>query len=54
MSAIEQKRQWFEELAKVGLTEELFESILAASPQREIVLGYPQDAVEEITVQQNW
>lgn len=53
-SSTEQKNQWLDELAKVGLTEELFESILAASPNREMTLGYPQDRIDEITIYQNW
>lgn len=53
-SSSDQKRQWLAELAKVGLTQELFEAILSTSPNKDMVLGYPQDAVEEITIQQNW
>ncbi len=54
MQNAETKREWERELEKVGLTQELLDYILAASPEREIVPGYPQDRVERIIVQQNW
>lgn len=43
-----------DELERVGLTRELFETILAASPSRQIVLGYPQERVDAIFIEQNW
>ena len=43
-----------DELDKVGLTRELFESILAMSPARQIVLGYPQEKIDALFIQDNW
>ena len=43
-----------DELEKVGLTRELFESILAASPARQIVLGFPQEKIDTVFIQHNW
>ena len=54
MYSVEKQKEWTEDLAKVGLSKELFESILAASPEREIVPGYPQEKVVGIIIQQNW
>jgi hypothetical protein len=48
------QKQWSEELAKVGLTDDLFEAILNAAPDRETALGYPQDLVDELAIYQNW
>lgn len=42
------------ELETVGLTPELFETILSASPSRQIVVGYPQQDVNAIFVERNW
>jgi hypothetical protein len=43
-----------DELEKVGLTRELFEGILAMSPARQIVLGYPQEKIDALFIQDNW
>jgi len=48
------KAEWKKELEKIGLTEEVFRNILAASPARQIVPGYPQDRIEVIFIQKNW
>ena len=43
-----------DELEKVGLTRELFDGILATAPARQIVLGYPQDKIDALFIQDNW
>jgi hypothetical protein len=48
------KLEWSKELEKVGLTEEVFQEILAASPAKQIVPGYPQDWIQAISIQENW
>ena len=46
--------EWKKELEKVGLTEEVFQNILAAAPAQQVVPGYPQDKIEGISIQENW
>jgi hypothetical protein len=48
------REEWLKELQKLGLTEEIFENIIAAAPSREIIPGYPQDWVQAISIQENW
>jgi hypothetical protein len=48
------ERELQEELERAGLTPELFATIIASSPARQIVLGYPQERVDTISVVQNW
>lgn len=48
------EKQLQRELEKVGLTRELFETILAMSPARQITPGYPQEKIEALFIQDNW
>jgi hypothetical protein len=50
----ERMEEWVRELDSVGLTKEVFESILASSPERDIIPGYPQEKVDYLTLNQNW
>jgi hypothetical protein len=43
-----------EELEKLGIHEEIFSATLALSPTRKITVGYPQEKINTISVQQNW
>ena len=48
------KSEWESELKKVGLDAEVFETIVAIAPARDIVPGYPQDKINVMFVQKNW
>jgi hypothetical protein len=54
MSGEDKKLEWSKELEKVGLTEEVFQNIIAASPAKQIVPGYPQDWIQAFSIQENW
>jgi hypothetical protein len=42
------------ELGKLGISEEVFSAALALSPARQVVAGYPQKQISNLSVQQNW
>ncbi|MFQ1021440.1 hypothetical protein [Tardisphaera saccharovorans] len=45
--------EWKKELEKIGISQELFEAILAAAPARQFTLGYPQVRIQRTYVQEN-
>jgi hypothetical protein len=47
-------KEFQDELDRMGLTRELFETILASSPSRQIIVGYPQETLDSMFIKQNW